>query len=404
MVSKTKNKFIPFALPLLEREENQEVINTLKSGWITTGPKSKLFEKAISDYISSKHAVVVNSCTAALHLSLISVGVSDGDKVITSPLTFASTANVIVHQRATPVFIDIDPRTYNIDPNNIETYLKKNKNKKDKPKAVIPVHYGGHPCDMDAIWYLARKHNIKVIEDAAHAIGSEYYSKKYQSLSKKIGSYSQSATTCFSFYPTKNITTGDGGVLVTDNAKIAENARIMSLHGISKDAWKRYSSQGSWYYEIVGAGYKYNMTDILASLGLHQIKKLDSFIKKRTDYVNLYNKSFKNIEGITLPFCGKGIKHSWHLYPIQINKNKAGIDRNSIIEELTKKNIGSSVHFIPVHLHPYYRKKFGFKKNDFPVAESVYQKIVSLPLYPGMKKGDILRVIKAIKYIIKIKC
>lgn len=366
------------------KEEAKEVFDTLKSGWITTGPKTQKFGKMIENYVGCRYAVPVNSCTAGLHLSLLAAGVSKGDEVITTPFTFAATANVILHAGARPVFVDIQKDTYNISPDLIKKAITK------RTKAIIPVHYGGHPCDMDEILKLAKKHNLTVIEDAAHAIGAKYKGKNIGT----IGDY-----TVFSFYATKNITTAEGGAVCLKDAESEEKIRIMSLHGMNRDAWKRYSKQSYWYYEIKYPGFKYNMTDIQSSLGIHQLKKLENFIKKREKIARFYDKNFKNIKEIKTPTVKKYIRHARHLYSILLDLDRLKIDRNRFFMALDAENIGSSVHFIPVHLHPYYKEKFGFKRGDFPVSEFVFDRIISLPMNPNMTLKDARQVVGAVKKI-----
>ncbi len=381
MRHKKDNKIIPYFKPTIEREEIDEVVDTLKSGWITTGPKTKRFEEDFNRYIGSKHSVAVNSCTAALHIALVAAGIKEGDEVITTPFTFASTAEVICYLKAKPVFVDIKEDTYNINPDKIEEKIT------NKTKAIIPVHYGGQPCDMDKIMAIAKKYNLKVIEDAAHAVGAEYKEKK-------IGTIGD--ITAFSFYATKNMTSAEGGMATTGDDKYAKKMRILSLHGISKDAWKRYSDEGSWYYEILMLGYKYNMTDIQAAMGIHQLKKLERFNKKREMLAEIYNKEFSEIEEIKLRKIKDDVKNVWHLYTIRLDQS-----RNQFIEELKKRGVGTSVHFIPLHLHPFYKQTLGYKEGDFPVAERVYANIISLPLYSGMNENDVRYVIDAVKDIIK---
>jgi len=383
---KIRDNFLPYCLPLIGEEEQKEVAATLRSDWITTGPKTHAFENKFRKYIGSKYAIAVNSCTAGLHLSLVANNIGEGDEVITTPFTFAATANVIIHQKASPIFVDIKLDTYNIDPQKIEEKISK------KTKAIIPVHYAGHPCEMNSILKLAKKYNLVVIEDAAHALGAIYRDKK-------IGTIS--GLTCFSFYATKNITTAEGGMITTDNNELADKIRMLSLHGISKDAWKRYSSKGHWYYEILYPGYKYNMTDIQASLGIHQLKKLSKFQKIRTELARLYTEAFKIMPEIVEPKTKSGIIHAWHLYPIQINLDLLTISRDRFIDALRTENIGTSVHFIPIHLHPYYSKCFGLKRGDFPNAEYVYERIISLPLYPKMTLDDAKDVISAVKKVVE---
>jgi len=398
-LSSRESGFLHFSLPMIEDDEISEVVETLKTGWITTGPKSKRFEEEFRKYIGCKHAVSVNSGTAALHLALEAIGIKEGDEVITSPMTFAATAEVIRYFKAKPVFVDIDKITMNIDPERIETYLASKLNSNAPlPKAIIPVHYAGYPCDMDRIFQIAERYNLRVIEDAAHAFPSFYDGKM-------IGTIGD--ITCFSFYATKTITTGEGGMATTENEEWADRMRIMSLHGISKDAWKRYTAEGSWYYEIIAPGYKYNLTDIAAALGLAQLKKADIFWKRRAQIATMYNEAFEDLIEIETPLMkkngeeggwesGKDIKHSWHLYVIKLNLEHLTIDRNTFIDELKTKGIGTSVHFIPLHIHPYYRNVFGYKPEDFPIAYETYKRIVSLPIYPKMTDTDVERVIDAV--------
>lgn len=381
-----RKTFLPFSLPLLGEEERDELQKTLDSGWITTGPKTRRFETDFRKYIGSKYAIAVSSCTAALHLSLAATGVNSGDEVITTPFTFAATGNVIVHQKAKPVFVDINKQTLNIDPEEIRRKITA------KTKAIIPVHFGGQPCDMDEILKIARRRRVLVIEDAAHAVGAEYKGEK-------IGTIGDITT--FSFYPIKNITTGEGGMVTTNSKKWADKIRILSLHGITSNAWKRYSSRGSWYYEIMFPGYKYNMTDMQASLGIHQLKKLPKFLEIRTKFAKIYDKAFNSIPQIILPRVDKKVKHARHLYTVLLNLKSLRINRDDFIKELYAENIGTSVHFIPLHLHPYYKKSFGYKKGDFPNAEYIYERIISLPLYPKMCEEDVHNVIGAVEKIVK---
>ena len=382
----TRNNFLPFARPLIEQEDIEEVVDTLNSDWLTTGPKTHLFEEEFAKYIGCKYAVAVNSCTAALHISLAALGIGKGDEVITTPYTFISTVNVILQQGAVLVFVDIKPDTFNINPDLIRKKIN------DKTKAIMPVHFAGQPCEMQKIMKIAKDNNLLVIEDAAHAISAEYEGRK-------VGNIGDA--TSFSFYPTKNMTTGEGGMVTTNDEKLANKCKIWSLHGISKDAWKRYSAEGSWYYEIVCPGYKYNMTDIQASLGLHQLEKLNNFQRKREKIVKAYNKAFRDIEEIEIPFVKDNIKHAWHLYVIKIVSEKLKINRNQFIEALKAENIGTSVHFIPAHLQPYYRDTFGFKKGDFPNAEYAFERVISLPLFPKMSDKDVNDVINSVKKIVE---
>jgi len=366
-------------------EEIDEVVDTLRSEWITTGPKTFKFEEMFSKTVNSKYAIAVNSCTAALHLAIVALGIGKGDEVITTPYTFAATSEVVINENATPVFVDVEKDTYNIDPVKIEEKIT------DRTKAIIVVHYAGQACEMDKIMDLAEKYDLYIIEDAAHAIGSKYKDKRIGS----IGDF-----TCFSFYATKNITTAEGGMITTKHGDLADKIRMLSLHGISKDAWKRYSSEGSWYYEITYSGYKYNMSDLQASIGIHQMKKLDQMQKRREEIADKYNRAFGQIPQITTPTVKKYTTHAWHLYPVQVNSELLSINRNEFIEALKAENIGTSVHFIPLHLHPYYKEKYGFKGDDFPIAESLYNNEISLPIYPKMEDKDVEDVISAVKKII----
>lgn len=380
--------FLPFSVPTIEEDEIAEVVDSLRSGWITTGPKVIRFEEDFKKYIGSPHAIALNSGTAGLHISLIASGICDGDEVITSPMTFAATINTIVLQRAKPVFVDIDPDTLNIDAEGIEKKIT------GKTKAIIPIHFAGQPCDMDKITDIARRHNLTVIEDAAHAVGTEY--KKI-----KIGNISN--LTVFSFHPIKNITTGEGGMITTKDKGLADKLRLLRFHGISKEAWKRYGKEGSPQYEILLPGLKYNMLDIQAAIGIHQLKKLDRFIEIRKKIVKKYDSSLKDIPEIIIPGrVGYECHHAWHLYIIKLRLEMLKISRNEFIEELKKENIGTGIHFTAVHLNPFYEKEFGFRRGDFPNAEFASDRIISLPLYPLMKDEDVDYVIDKIKKIVKI--
>jgi len=305
--------------------------------------------------------------------------------VITSPLTFAATTEVIIHLGANPVLVDIELDTYNMDPSKIENKIN------DKTRAIIPVHYAGNPCKMDEITKIAKEYDLTIIEDAAHAIGTEYKNKK-------VGNIGD--LTCFSFYATKNITTSEGGMVTTNDKQLADKIRILSLHGISKDAWNRYSAEGSWYYEIIYPGFKYNMSDLQASIGIHQLKKLNKMQGRRHEIAKLYNQAFENIPELVLPHHDKFVEHAWHLYPLLIRIESLKIDRNEFIEALKAENIGTSVHFIPLHLHPYYKDTYGYEYGDFPNTEYFYEREISLPIYPKMTNEDVHDVVNAVKKII----
>lgn len=382
---------IPFSLPLIGQEEIDEVADTLRSGWLTTGPKTKRFEAEFAKYVGCRHAVAVNSCTAALHLALDAAGVGQDDAVITTPMTFAATAEVIRYFGARPVFADIERDTMNISPGLIEDALKKmGPAERGRVKAVIPVHMAGHPCRMDDIIDIAGRHGLKVIEDAAHTLPAKYKDRN-------IGTIGD--ITAFSFYATKCITTGEGGMVATDNDAYAEKMRMMSLHGISKDAWKRYAKEGSWYYEIVYPGYKYNMPDLMAAIGLRQLEKADALHGMRARQAALYSEGFSGMQEIETPHTDADVVHSWHLYIIKLRTEKLGLSRDRFIEGLRRKGVYASVHFIPLHMHPYYRKTYGFSPKDFPVAEETYHRVVSLPFYPRMTEEETMYVIKSVKEV-----
>lgn len=380
-----RDQFLPPFAPCLGEEEYAEVLDTLRSGWITMGPKTRRFEEAFAEYVGASNAVAVSSCTAGLHLALVVGGIGGGDEVITTPLTFCSTANVIVHQKAVPVLADVRPDTYNVDPLEIERRIT------PRTRALIPVHLGGQPCDMDEIQAIADEHGLLVIEDAAHALGAQYKGRQIGTLSD---------VTVFSFYATKNLTTGEGGMVCAEDDELAEKMRVLRLHGISSDAWKRYSDKGSWYYEVLLPGYKYNMTDVQASLGLHQLAKQKRFQGLREEYARIYTEAFAELPELEAPYVEDHVRHSWHLYLVRLDLNRLTIDRGQFIEALRRENVGASVHFIPLHLHPFYQKEYGFQKGDYPVAERVYEGILSLPLYPKMTRQDVDDVIEAVSRVI----
>ncbi len=381
-----RKKYLPFALPDVDGSELEEIREALASGWVTTGPKVKKFETEFARTVGAKHAIAVNSCTAAMHLALEAVGVKRGDEVITTPYTFAATAEVIRYFDAHPVFVDIDIRTLNIDPLLIEKAIT------SRTRAIIPVHLGGLPVDMDPVQEIASRHGIPVIEDAAHTFPASYKGKE-------IGSIGD--MTCFSFYATKTITTGEGGMITTDNDEWAERCRIMSLHGISKDAWKRYTAEGNWYYEIIAPGYKYNMTDIAAAMGLAQLRKAHTMRDRRLAIAREYNAAFSILPELELPPDDPSSEHAWHLFMVRLHLDRLRITRAVFADKLKEGNIGASVHFIPLHIHPYYKEAFGFKPEDFPVAYCEYQREVSLPIYSKMTDEDVRSVIDAVTQIVQ---
>lgn len=381
------SEFLPFALPLIGEEEISEVVETIRSGWLTTGQKTVTFENDFADFVEASHALAVNSATSGLHLALEAVGVGPGDVVITTPYTFTATAEVIRYLGADPVLIDIDPKTFNINPDLISDVIKQN----DNVKAIIPVHFAGQSCDMDKILAIAKQHGIRVVEDAAHALPTTWQGKIIGSLSD---------ITVYSFYVTKTIATGEGGMITTENEDYLSRMKIMRLHGINRDVFDRYTSdKPSWFYEVVEPGYKYNMTDVAASIGIHQLKKAWDFQKRREWIATQYTKAFKGLP-LTTPYVAyPEDTHAWHLYVIQLDLDAISINRDQFIELMVKEGIGTSVHFIPLHLHPYWRDRYNYEADDFPVAMDVFSRAVSLPIYPKMTDADVERVIQAVRKV-----
>lgn len=379
-----RSRFLPFALPDFDEREPEAVREVLQSGWITTGERAHAFEIEFAAAVGAKHAIAVNSCTAALHLALDAIGLRSGEEVLVPAYTFAATAEVVRYFDARPVFVDIDRRSMNVDPERIVHAIT------PRTRAIIPVHFAGLPADMSAITGIARDHGLAVIEDAAHAFPASYEETK-------IGSLSDFA--CFSFYATKSITTGEGGMICTNDDARADRCRIMALHGISRDAWKRYAAEGSWYYEIIAPGYKYNMTDIAAAIGLVQLSKAEMMWRRRREIAERYTEAFSRMPELETPVAGGG--HAWHLYPLRLNLDRLTIDRATFVEELRKLNIGTSVHFIPLHMHPYYRQLYGFGPRDFPVAHDEYLREVSLPVYSKMTDEDARDVIDAVQAVVE---
>lgn len=387
MSDNNHHDFIPFSRPAVGEEEIAEVVDTLRSGWITTGPKARAFETSFADYIGDDvEAIAVNSATAGLHLALEGLGIGPGDEVITTTNTFTSTAEVVRYLGADPVFVDIQEDSLNIDPTAIERAIG------DLTKAIIPVHFAGLSCDMDAIFTLADKHGLKVVEDAAHALPCSYRGQRIGSL--------QSDATVFSFYANKTITTGEGGMIVTRNRDLAARCRTMRLHGISRDVFDRYqSSSPSWHYDVVAPGFKYNLTDIAASMGIHQLRKSDTFQQQRQALAQRY---IEQLQGLPLQLPAEGTdntQHAWHLFVIRLLP-EAPLNRNDFIQKLADKGIACSVHFIPMHLHSYWRDKYRLDSTDYPVANAAYAGTVSLPLFPGLSEAEQDRVIYATKELL----
>jgi len=361
-------------------------VDSLKSGWISTGPKVAKFEALFKDYIGSKHALALNSCTAGLHVSMIAAGLKPGDEVVTTPMTFGATGNSIIHSGAKPVFVDINLPTMNINPDSIEEKIT------PKTKALLPVHLAGRPCQMKKIKDIAQKHHLLLIEDAAHALEAIYHGEK-------IGTIGD--LTVFSFYVTKNLVTGEGGMITTDNDTYAEKIQIYGLHGMSKGAWKRYSDEGFKHYKIVYPGFKYNMMDLQAALGIHQLQRIEKYLMRREEIWERYDEAFQHLPLETPPPPEKGTRHARHLYTILLRLEELKADRDSIQQALYQENIGTGIHFISLHLHPYYKKTFGYKRDDFPNAAYVSERTISLPLSAKLTNEDVNDVIKAVTKVLK---
>lgn len=379
-----RKEFLVYGKPDLLQSEIDEVVATLESGWIGTGPRVARFEREFCNYIGAKYAVAVSSCTAALHLSLLEYGIGPGDEVITSPMTFASTANVIVLVGATPVFVDIDRNTQNIDPDLIQSAIT------PRTKAIIPVHYAGRPCEMTSILEIAQHHGLVVIEDAAHAIGAQYQGRNIGTLGD---------LTAFSFYVTKNVVTGEGGMLTLEDGAQADHIQMMSHHGISKDAWKRYSEEGHQHYEVIEPGYSYNMTDLEAAIGIHQLARLESNIERREEIWKIYDQAFVDLPVTPPAPVPPGIRHARHLYTLLIDIDALDITRDEFLHALKQENIGAGVHFISLHLHSYYRKTYGFRPQDYPHALHVSERTISLPLSSTLSDEDVADVIGTLRRI-----
>ncbi|HEX2009592.1 MAG TPA: DegT/DnrJ/EryC1/StrS family aminotransferase [Roseateles sp.] len=384
--------FLPFALPEIGEEEINEVVDTLRSGWVTTGPKARRFEQAFAEYLSQHgdgeiECIAVNSATAGLHLALEALGLGPGDEVITTTHTFTATAEVVRYLGADVVLVDIDPATLNIDPKLVEAAIT------PRTRCIIPVHYAGLAVDMIAILDIARKHGLRVVEDAAHALPT--------TLEKELIGTMGSDATVFSFYANKTMTTGEGGMLVTRNAELAKRARVMRLHGMNRDAFDRFTAKTpSWYYEIVAPGFKYNLTDIAAALGLHQLKRLPAFQARREQIAAAYNEAFADLPLILPPQAPEGDTHSWHLYVLRL-ADELEMERDAFIERMYAAGIGCSVHYIPLHLHPYWRERYGLTPGQFPHSQKAYERMVSIPLYTAMSDADVQRVIRSVREILR---
>lgn len=374
-------KFLPFHRALIDEAEINAVLGVLQSGWLTTGPRVKEFEESFARYTGARHALAVTSCTAALHLGLAAIGIQEGDEVILPTMTFAASGEVVLYFKARPVLVDCLQGSFHMDATQVERSIT------SRTRAILAVHYAGYPCDMDQLLAIARRHRLKVIEDAAHALPASYKGRPVGTLGD---------VTCFSFYATKTLTTGEGGMATTDNPEYAERMRILSLHGISKDAWKRYSADGSWRYDIMEAGFKYNFTDLQAAIGLAQLAKCDSMRASRAAIAGQYNRELGSLDAFETPTAPNDVEHAWHLYVLLVNPQALRIDRDRVIEELKQRGIGTSVHFIPLHLHSLYRDRLGYTAGQFPNAEERFRRAISLPIFPGMDPADSNRVIEAL--------
>lgn len=381
-----REEFLVFASPYLLEEDIKEVVETIRSGWIGTGPKVLRFEEEFQELVGSQYAIAMNSCTAALYIGLQVAGIDSGDEVITTPMTFAATANVVIHHGATPVFADVDKQTGNISPVEIERKIT------SRTKMIIPVHLAGRPCEMDKILDIAEKNDLLVMEDAAHALEAFY-------LGQKIGNIGDMAA--FSFYPTKSLTTAEGGMLVTNSSIWAEKARLLRLHGLDADAWKRYSDEGYAHYETIVPGYKFNMSDLQAALGLNQFKRLAENLEHRRKIWEIYDEGLQEIPGLVIPpeVSGPDTIHARHLYTIMVESDEFGLTRDELMSQLKTMNIGTGVHYIGVHLHEFYRRKFGYKPEDFPNATWISERTLSLPLSASMKLSDARYVVNAIQWL-----
>ena len=375
-----RETFLPFSPPFIGEEEIAEVVDSLRSGWITTGPKTKRFEQAFAEYLGAPAALGLSSCTAGLHTALEVAGIGPGDEVITTPMTFTATVAVVEHVGARPVLVDVEPDTLNIDPALVRAAVS------GRTRAVIAVHYGGHPCELDELRAICAEHDLLLVEDAAHAIPARYKGAFIGSGDNPVA---------FSFYATKNLTTAEGGML-TGDPQMIDKAIVTSLHGMDRDAWKRNDRTGSWRYDIITPGFKYNMTDIQAAMGLRQLEKLAAMHARRRELVALYNEGFAGTDAFDLPVERDEVDHAWHLYPLRIREGALKISRDEMIEELRERNIGTSVHFIPVHTFTYYREKYGYVPGDFPVAWRESERLISLPLHPGLSDGDLGDVVGAV--------
>jgi len=381
---RSKERFLVFGAPAIEDAEIQEVMASMKSGWLGTGPKVARFELDFAKYKGASYVAALNSCTASLHLSILAAGIREGDEVITTPMTFCATVNAIIHAGGIPVLADVDPATMNIDPVRVEDKVT------SKTRAVIPVHFAGRPCNMDAICNIARRHGLKIIEDCAHAIETEYKGKK-------TGTFGDFG--CFSFYVTKNIVTGEGGMVLAKREEDIVRIKVLGLHGMSKDAWKRFSDEGYKHYQVVEAGFKYNMMDLQAAIGIHQLQRIETYWNRRSEIWKRYNKAFRGLPIATPAEPEQDTRHAYHLYTIMVDESRTGISRDRFIDAMTAHNIGVGVHYLSIPEHPYYRRTFGWRPEDYPNAMRIGRQTVSLPISAKLTDEDAEDVIQAVKNI-----
>jgi perosamine synthetase len=379
-----RSTYLPYGRQSVEESDIQAVVEVLRSGWLTTGPKVEEFEEAFASRVGAEHAVSFSSGTAALHGAAFAAGLKPGEEAITTPLTFAATANCVLYQGATPVFADVDHATLNLDPDQVQEKIT------EKTRAILSVDYAGHPAELNRILEIARKHGLTVIEDACHALGAEYRGKRVGGIADM---------TVFSFHPVKHITTGEGGMVTTNDARLAETLRRFRNHGISSDARQRQSA-GQWHYEMVLLGFNYRLPDFACALGCEQLKRLDANLARRREIAAAYNVAFRELSGLMSPVVHADVNPAWHLYPIRLELERLSVDRAQIFRALRAENIGVNVHYIPVHLHPYYRERFGCKGGEFPVAEDAYERLISLPMFHAMSDHDVADVIAAVGKVV----
>jgi dTDP-4-amino-4,6-dideoxygalactose transaminase len=384
---------VPFHRPAIGPAEEREVIDTLRSGWITTGPKTRKFEQEFAAYVGARNALAVAHCTGALHLALFALGIGPGDEVITTPFTFTATAEVMGYLGARPVFVDIEPETFNIDPAKIEQALASGEHR--NVRALMPVHFAGQACDMDRICAIARRRHLKIVEDAAHAVGSARIIEGRGMV--KVGTIGD--LSCFSFYATKNITSAEGGMITTEDDALAAKIAVASLHGMDRDAWKRYDSSGSWFYEIHDTGFKYNLSDVHSAIGIAQLRRVEELTRRRQMIAHAYNQAFAGDPALQVPLTEAGVEHAWHLYVIRLRLAALKIDRNRFIDLLRARGVGTSVHCIPLNTMDFYQQRYGYRTGDFPVAEDVYSRCFSLPIFPAMSDEDLAYVIETVRAV-----